>query len=227
MKQSELKFYQVALITVGLSILWTGLSRFFNLFSVASYNTMFRSATTIFWHVLAPMALAYLAFFIVMTKLGRVEQVYQKQPDIQHRSTKVIFGLIVTAMLLFAAWNLYHHLLPILENWSGQAGMRLGMAFLSTFFVGLTEESVFRGFALSEFRKRYSEQVSCLLSLLLFGLWHFPNVIAGAPFLQAFLQVFSTMIIGAGLYMTVRLSKSIWGGVAMHCFWDFALVIAH
>ncbi|WP_421823398.1 type II CAAX prenyl endopeptidase Rce1 family protein [Fructobacillus fructosus] len=79
---------------------------------------------------------------------------------------------------------------------------------------------------MTEFRRRFNEPISCLLFLILFGFWQ-PNIIAGAPVIQASLQVFSTMIIGFGLYMAVRLSRSIWGGVLMHWLWDFALVIAH
>ena len=122
-------------------------------------------------------------------------------------------------MILFSLFNLYQHLHVILNHRHHNSLARLLFAFTSTFFVGLLEESVFRGFALTEFRRWFNEAISCLLSFILFGFWHLPNIIAGAPVIQASLQVFSTMIIG--------LSRSIWGGVLMHWLWDFALVIAH
>lgn len=220
-------FWGVALITVSLSILWTGLSRAFSVFVPAKYNTMFADANTIFWHVLAPMALTYLVFFLLMRRMERLGQVYQQQPLIAHRGVRILFAIIVIAMILFSLFNLYQHLHAILNHWHHNSLARLLFAFMSTFFVGLLEESVFRGFALTEFRRRFNEPISCLLSLILFGFWHLPNIIAGAPVIQASLQVFSTMIIGFGLYMAVRLSRSIWGGVLMHWLWDFALVIAH
>lgn len=226
MNQNTKKFGQIALITITFSIIWTGLSRLFNIFSFATYDTFFKNTSTIFWHVGAPMAITFVLFFLYMRKLDRTQQIYAKQPELS-TPLKVLFAIVVVGMIGFSLYNLTKNLNMIMHNWNDDSLSRILMSFCSVFFVGLTEESVFRGFALSELRRENNEVVSWILSIVLFGLWHFPNIITGAPLLQATLQTFSTMIIGTGIYMAVRLARSIWGGVGLHWLWDFALVIGH
>ncbi|WP_413627941.1 type II CAAX endopeptidase family protein [Fructilactobacillus vespulae] len=219
-------FKSIAIVTVAFSIIWTGLSAIFNIFAKAGYNEFFKNTDTIFWHVTAPMGLTFILFFGYLVYKGKVKQVYQRQPEIQSTLLKWVAGLITVAMLLFAIYNFYKNFTDIFNNWNSDSLSRIVMACIATMLVGLTEESVFRGYALSQFRQENSEFKSYLFSVILFGFWHLPNIISGAPVAQAAAQTLSTMLIGSGLYLSVRFCRSVFGGMALHWLWDFALVIA-
>lgn len=216
----------IPVITIIFSLIWVSLSRMFNMIVVADYTHFFMSAKSIFWHVGVPMALTFIIFyFFIMKKYSLTSQIFNQETETKNKFVRMIFTAIAVLMLLVALYNLFHTGKFLLEHWNQDNLSRVVAAFVSIFFVGLTEETIFRGFALTEFRKKHNEFLSYLYSMVLFGLWHLPNAINGVPLTSALLQVVTTIIIGSGLYCTVRVTKTLWPAVCLHWLWDFAVCL--
>lgn len=226
MTQRKFNSVLIPVITIIFSLIWVGLSRIFNWIVVADYGHFFMSAKSIIWHVGVPMAITFtLFYFFIMKKYSLTSQMFHQKKEIKNKLIWSIFTAISVLMLLVALYNLFNTGNFLLEHWNQNNLSRVVAAFVSIFFVGLTEETIFRGFALTEFRKNHSELLSYLYSMVLFGLWHLPNAINGVPLSLALLQVLSTTIIGSGLYCTVRVTKTLWPAVCLHWLWDFAVCL--
>ncbi|GEK28767.1 CPBP family intramembrane glutamic endopeptidase [Furfurilactobacillus siliginis] len=219
-------FGRVAITTIILSLVWTSLSRLANPVVSATYGTFFKSGSTAFWHVAVPMAITYAIFMSYMAHEKRIGQIYQPQPKLERTWVRIVFGIVTVVMIVFSLYNLYFRMTGVLNHWNSASLGRILVICLAIILVAITEESVFRGFVLTEMRRSHSELQAMLLATVLFGLWHFPNIINGSPLVQVSLQVITTMLIGSGIYMSMRFTRSIYGAMAIHWLWDFALVIA-
>jgi membrane protease YdiL (CAAX protease family) len=89
-------------------------------------------------------------------------------------------------------------------------------------FVGVVEETVFRGMIAREIAVRYGWVVAAVISSLLFGIVHLGNLDA-----ISFSNIMPVLIAGAifgtfflGLYLR---SKSLWLPITFHAGWNFAL----
>lgn len=226
MTQKKFNSVLIPVITIIFSLIWVGLSRIFNRIVVADYDHFFMSDKSIIWHVGAPMAITFtLFYFFIMKKHSLTSQIFNQKNEIKNKLVRSIFTVISALMLLVALYNLFNTGNFLLEHWDQNTLSKVVAAFISIFFVGLTEETIFRGFALTEFRKKHSELLSYLYSMVLFGLRHLPNAFNGVPLASALLQVVSTTIIGSGLYCTVRVTKTLWPAVCLHWIWDFAVCL--
>ncbi|NVY96247.1 CPBP family intramembrane metalloprotease [Lactobacillus sp. DCY120] len=224
---STKRFGGIALITIIFSFIWTGTSRLLSVVSPTGYDDFFHNSSTVFWHVVVPVGLTLIIFLVLMAKMGRINQIYFRQePPLRSGAVKATFIIIPILMIIFALWIFGGSLRDILANhWGPDALLRLLAIFIGTGFVGCLEESVFRGFALTEARKTHGEGQSYLISIFLFGLWHLPNIVAGAPILQSCIQFVTTMILGSGFYMVLRSTGKLSAAIGLHWFWDFAVTI--
>jgi uncharacterized protein len=111
-------------------------------------------------------------------------------------------------------------------NWSGLAdrGLPFALALLgSTLMVGFAEEGMFRGIAVTAFRKHGSTEARVALwSTVLFGLAHATNVFTEGP--KAGLQVLVTIVAGFFFYLLRRWSGGLVIPALFHGFWDFGVV---
>lgn len=96
---------------------------------------------------------------------------------------------------------------------------------LTTLFVGLFEEFLFRGCVFHGFDSAYGPVIAVLASSVLFGAMHYVNWIAGQDFAQTTSQVFHAA--GGGvLYAALMLrTGSIWVPVILHGLWDTAVTL--
>jgi membrane protease YdiL (CAAX protease family) len=99
----------------------------------------------------------------------------------------VMLDLVIT-IAVFALGDNKGILLPAKEN---RIGIIIYSVIFNMIFVGMGEETLFRGYFMERFRTLTNSDIwAVVISALMFGIWHFPNG-------QDFLQVILTALIGA------------------------------
>lgn len=98
---------------------------------------------------------------------------------------------------------------------------------LQCFFVGLFEETAFRGcvfMLMLEKRRKTRKDIffSIVLSSLVFGAIHIVNLFAGAGIVPVILQLGYSFLIGAMCAVALLVTKSIWVSVLLHAVFNFA-----
>ncbi|WP_413627948.1 type II CAAX endopeptidase family protein [Fructilactobacillus vespulae] len=210
-----------------MSILWTGLSRIFYSIEPVGYDAFFATTSTIFWHAILPMTVTFIVFIGLMIKWGKVKQIYSQNRLSFGNGIYKWFGyLVIVGMAIFIISNFDTNFNSIPNHFSKAAIQRVFVSLIATAVVAVLEESVFRGFVLTEVRKNHSELTAFITSSVLFGLWHLPNLLNGGDLITTLAQVIFTMFLGSTLYVSLRTTKSISVPMVIHCLWDFVLVIA-
>ena len=96
------------------------------------------------------------------------------------------------------------------------------LLLVNTFFVGLSEELMFRGVLLQALRGSMAIWPAVLLTSLLFGGVHSLNVFVTGDLAAALLQSSAAFLSGL-LFTAIRLrTGSLWPAVVTHGLWDFA-----
>ena len=94
---------------------------------------------------------------------------------------------------------------------------------VNTFFVGLSEELMFRGILLQALRHRMAIWPAILVTSLLFGAIHSLNVFATGHLLTAVVQSGAALLSGL-LFIAIRLrTGSLWPAIIIHGLWDFGI----
>ncbi len=121
--------------------------------------------------------------------------------------------------------------MPILPLLSGEARVTAGAADIAkyaveSFFVGLFEETAFRGVLLLAVVERYGRTkkelfASAVVTSALFGASHLFNLLGGAGFGATLLQVSYSFLIGGMCSLVLLLSGSVAACVIVHAVYDF------
>lgn len=90
-----------------------------------------------------------------------------------------------------------------------------------TSLVGFCEELAYRGLALTGARGGLNELNAWLLSTVLFGLLHLPNMLIGADVVPSIFQVFTAFMGGTMLYLVRRTTGLLVVAMVAHALWDF------
>lgn len=88
--------------------------------------------------------------------------------------------------------------------------------YVGVLFAPIYEEMIFRGMIFGSLMKKYNLFVSVVLSSLLFGLWHFKNILFldnGAVLSQI---LYTTLIAGPIFALATFKTKSLWAGTILH-----------
>lgn len=94
---------------------------------------------------------------------------------------------------------------------------------LLVIFVGVFEETLFRGIVLHGLEIRFGPVIALLGSSVLFGAMHYVNWVGGQDLLSTHRQVIHAGLSGI-LYGAIALRcRSIWPGVFLHSLWDFTV----
>lgn len=102
--------------------------------------------------------------------------------------------------------------LPVLTAHPAQVGL-----FAATsLFVGLSEETIFRGFLLNGLRRHMGPLTAAFLSALAFGLLHSLNGLVGADPIFLMAQMFVALGTGLALAAVTLRAGSIWPAVFLH-----------
>ncbi len=95
---------------------------------------------------------------------------------------------------------------------------------LFTLLIGITEESMFRGYIQANFQKGSSQMRAVILTGLLFSLLHIPSYIVSGNYM-GFFGLLSIFLIGVILGFTRIYTGNIWGVVLAHATWDFYMFL--
>lgn len=102
----------------------------------------------------------------------------------------------------------------------------LWMLLLNTLFVGLSEETMFRGVMLSGLRTRLGLRPAVAISTVVFGVVHVLNVFLTGDLVLAVAQSFAAMASGV-LLAAIRIrTGSLWPAIGYHTVWNFATFLA-
>ena len=95
------------------------------------------------------------------------------------------------------------------------------MIFLSTIFVGLSEETMFRGILFQALRTRVKLWPAMIWTSVLFGSVHILNALTTGELLSAMLQAFTATLSGFAFMAILVRTGSIWPSIIYHALWDF------
>lgn len=92
--------------------------------------------------------------------------------------------------------------------------------------LGFTEETMFRGILFHGLETRFTPLITVMGSAVIFGLFHFVNLLVGAGFYDTAYQVLHAAAAGF-MYASLRLRLgAIWPVMLFHGFWDFSLLLS-
>jgi membrane protease YdiL (CAAX protease family) len=97
---------------------------------------------------------------------------------------------------------------------------------VASILVGFSEELTFRGLNIVSLRGAVTEKQVWVISSVLFGLLHLPNIVLGAPVAGSVIQVVLAAIGGTMFYVVRRATGTIFAAMVVHSLWDFTLFSA-
>ena len=122
-----------------------------------------------------------------------------------------------------------------LQSVSGTDGVRSAggiiIYILTMFFVGMNEEVIMRGIVLNLFADCFSNTrrgvlAAIILSSMIFGAAHIPNVLSGVPLSSALIQALQATLLGV-LFAAIYLrSGNLWICIIIHALVDFGGLMA-
>ena len=122
-----------------------------------------------------------------------------------------------------------------LQSVSGSDGVRsaggIMIYILTMFLVGMNEEVIMRGIVLNLFADRFSNTrrgvlAAIILSSVIFGAAHIPNVLSGVPLSSALIQALQATLLGV-LFAAIYLrSGNLWICIIIHALVDFGGLMA-
>ncbi len=166
--------------------------------------------------------------------------------EIGFSSQKVFRGILLGALLgivVFAAGYGGEILMqwasgnsPVLKLYvssysiTGNRSMEHGLLFLLICVAGniinvIMEEGVFRGLFIRLSEERHSFPAACILSSVLFGIWHIMQPVRnaidgsqsmGGAFMAGLVLVVTSTLLGIQFCMLCRLTGALWAGMAAH-----------
>ena len=109
--------------------------------------------------------------------------------------------------------------------WGFDSPLQLVTLLGVMFLLGFVEEGIFRGVLFYGLSTKLAPFLTVFISALVFGLFHFVNLLGGAEFTATIYQVIHAFAMGF-LYASLRLKiGAIWPLMIMHGFWDFSLFV--
>ncbi|SIO28639.1 CPBP family intramembrane glutamic endopeptidase [Agromyces cerinus] len=117
-------------------------------------------------------------------------------------------------------------LIPVLlrlfgTDYSQYSGGVIAVTFFVGIFVGVSEELLTRGLAVTLLRKHgYNEWVVAVLSSLIFAMLHSSNVLSGQPILTVLATMGYTFVFGIMMYLTLRVTGNLIWPILLHAITD-------
>ena len=130
--------------------------------------------------------------------------------------------LLALSLLVFSAMNARSdHWFLGFDDLKQLISMALVMLAL-----GFSEETMFRGILFHGLETRFTPLGTVMVSAVIFGLFHFVNLLMGAGFYDTTYQVLHAVAAGF-MYASLRLRLgAIWPVMLFHGFWDFSLLLS-
>lgn len=133
--------------------------------------------------------------------------------DFKNFQNLKILNLQLFVILLIIAFLVYHSDLVSMKSLAWTLG--------NCFFVGISEEMMFRGVLLSSFTKSWGFRKAAIAVIIIFGLVHVLNALITGELGLGILQAFMAMSSGI-LFLAYRVNNlTIVFAILLHSIWDF------
>lgn len=176
------------------------------------------SAESILVGVAAPVAVGALALLIFVARLGWTRDIFGRRSRGGARPWMWVAPALVLAAVVA------HLAGTDLEAWTGRE--LAAMAFLGV-CVGLAEELATRGVAVKLLRDAgHGERYVAVVSSLLFALMHTVNLASGMSVGTVVATVVYTFGFGMCMYLSMRVTGTIWTAIVLHGLTDPTTVLA-
>lgn len=169
------------------------------------------SASSIVLGVVLPIGIGAAALLIFAARVGWLRDIFGSQP-IRGR------GWMWIAPILVAAAIVAHIAGTDWDNWSAQDLVAMALVGVC---VGVAEELATRGLAVKILRDAgHAERYVAFVSSLLFALMHTANLISGMAVTTVAATVVYTFGFGMCMYLTMRVTGTIWAAIVLHGLTD-------
>lgn len=110
------------------------------------------------------------------------------------------------------------------NDWAAGDFVFILILAISMLFVGINEETPFRGIVMRALRGSTSNEFTVMIvSSVLFGVMHATNILNGAEVGATMTQILNASVFGAMFYITIRLTRSLLIPVLLHALIDFSI----
>ena len=97
-------------------------------------------------------------------------------------------------------------------------------AFITTIFIAISEESIYRGIVLQGFLENNSKTKAIIFSAILFALLHVVNVFAGFEVSSIGVQLLNTFVHGIAIGCLMVLTRNLIPFIVFHFIWDLVML---
>ncbi|MEV0743646.1 CPBP family intramembrane metalloprotease [Streptomyces sp. NBC_01220] len=171
----------------------------------------------IFFGLVLPIAIGAVTVLGFTAFTGRLRSVFGAQPVRGRGWMWIGPALVVTAVVSHAASI----------EWSGWGPEQIALIALLGICVGLAEELASRGLPVLMLRGAgHSERFVMVVSSLLFALMHMVNVLSGMKPSTVLLTVVYAFGFGVCMYLTMRVTGTIWAAIVLHAVTDPTTILA-
>ncbi|NMM89629.1 CAAX protease family protein [Rhodococcus sp. SRB_17] len=175
------------------------------------------SASSVIFGLALPIGIGGIALLIFTAKMGWLRSVFGPQPIRGKRWMWIGPILVVTAIVAHLSGTDW-------SSWS--AGEILSLLALGA-CVGLAEELMTRGLAVKMLRDaRHTERFVAVVSSLLFALMHMTNLLSGMDTSTVLFTVVYTFGFGMCMYLTMRVTGTIWAAIVLHGLTDPTTILS-
>lgn len=161
-----------------------------------------------FTHALLPM-------FFVLVPFALITYFKYKKSLGDHSPKYLFFMLVFVPVVLMGIFAVFKNF---------ELSKSFFIPLIVAFFVGISEELIYRGIIFTNAAKEKGVFKGILISALFFSLAHSINVIGGLTVFSMFIQLINTFFSGifyAGVY---RYTKNITLLIVIHALWDYVLL---
>lgn len=164
----------------------------------------------IVWQVLVSLVLLAIVSFLAwrdLTKLtGKIDRI----------GLRPLYAILVYPIVGVAAFTFL-----LLEGTPERSAMEILLTvLLLNFFVGLSEELLFRGFLFGGLRQRFRLITAIMLSSVAFGMLHLINAGAGQSLPETLFQIINAAALGTLFCGLVLQANSLWPAIILHMVWN-------
>ncbi len=139
-----------------------------------------------------------------------------------HKKPRKIFLFTFVVMIVIEAIMI--GILFFNTDLAGKDIALIALIFVTTIFVGLSEELIYRGIVLPAFLENHSKFKAILISSILFSLLHAVNVLGGVAPHGMFVQLLLTFLVGITFACIAIELGNLMPLIIYHALWDFLLV---
>ncbi|MEE1743007.1 CPBP family intramembrane glutamic endopeptidase [Streptomyces sp. JV184] len=175
-------------------------------------DDLLSTGASVFFGLVLPIAVGAVTLVGFTASIGWLRRVFGRQ-DVAGRQPWMWVGpaLVIIAIISHAAAT----------DWSSWQPQQIALIALLGVCVGLAEELVTRGLVVQMLRGAgRSERFVMGVSSLLFALMHMTNMLSGMKAGTVLVTIVYTFGFGVCMYLTMRVTGTIWAAIALHAFTD-------